>query len=165
MCVDWFLNAHQPIWSNDKMFQSVIKMSSKAELNQKTPCILEIGDKGIKMIDKSKPGVGFYKYSATLNVSLRLYCVRTVEFHHMNISSAWRTWRSATSTPETTDTSGSSRRYQSRYWKEIIWLIFLSTRLPVYRSTPAMCLSASPPPDVLLRHTGGSVGRRFLKSF
>ena len=39
------------------MFQSVIKMSSKAELNQKTPCILEIGDKGIKMIDKSKPGV------------------------------------------------------------------------------------------------------------
>ena len=32
-------------------------MSSKAELNQKTPCILEIGDKGIKMIDKSKPGV------------------------------------------------------------------------------------------------------------
>ena len=41
------------------MFQSVIKMSSKAELNQKTPCILEIGDKGIKMIDKSKPGVGF----------------------------------------------------------------------------------------------------------
>ena len=45
----------------------MIKMSSKAELNQKTPCILEIGDKGIKMIDKSKPGVGFYKYSATLN--------------------------------------------------------------------------------------------------
>lgn len=38
--------------------QSVIKMSSKAELNQKTPCILEIGDKGIKMIDKSKPGDG-----------------------------------------------------------------------------------------------------------
>ena len=46
------------------MFQSVIKMSSKAELNQKTPCILEIGDKGIKMIDKSKPGVNFaIKYS------------------------------------------------------------------------------------------------------
>ena len=43
------------------MFQSVIKMSSKAELNQKTPCILEIGDKGIKMIDKSKPGVGFFE--------------------------------------------------------------------------------------------------------
>ena len=36
-------------------------MSSKAELNQKTPCILEIGDKGIKMIDKSKPGVGFFE--------------------------------------------------------------------------------------------------------
>ena len=39
------------------MFQSVIKMSSKVELHQKTPCILEIGDKGIKMVDKSKPGV------------------------------------------------------------------------------------------------------------
>ena len=38
-------------------FQSVIKMSGKVETNQKTPCVLEISDKGIKMVDKSKPGV------------------------------------------------------------------------------------------------------------
>ena len=37
------------------MFQSVVKMSGKSD--EKTPCILEIGDKGIKMVDKSKPGV------------------------------------------------------------------------------------------------------------
>ena len=73
--------------SNDEMFQSVIKMSSKAELNQKTPCILEIGDKGIKMIDKSKPGVNL-----TINYSMipTYLFVRTavVEFHRTNISSA-----------------------------------------------------------------------------
>jgi len=38
--------------------QSVIKMSGKVETNQKTPCVLEISDKGIKMVDKSKPGDG-----------------------------------------------------------------------------------------------------------
>ena len=32
-------------------------MSGKVETNQKTPCVLEISDKGIKMVDKSKPGV------------------------------------------------------------------------------------------------------------
>ena len=39
-------------------FQSVIKMSNKEE-QQRTPCVLEISDKGIKMVDKSKPGVRF----------------------------------------------------------------------------------------------------------
>ena len=31
-------------------------MSNKEE-QQRTPCVLEISDKGIKMVDKSKPGV------------------------------------------------------------------------------------------------------------
>ena len=34
-------------------------MSNRVESDQKTPCILEISDKGIKMVDKSKPGVSF----------------------------------------------------------------------------------------------------------
>ena len=39
--------------------QSVIKMTQAkpGEPSQRTPCILEISDKGIKMVDKSKPGV------------------------------------------------------------------------------------------------------------
>ena len=41
--------------------QSVIKMTQgrpgEAGGGQRTPCILEISDKGIKMVDKSKPGV------------------------------------------------------------------------------------------------------------
>jgi len=39
------------------IIQAVTKMSHKVESGQKTTCILEIGDKGIKMVDKSKPGV------------------------------------------------------------------------------------------------------------
>jgi len=40
--------------------QSVIKMTQAkpGEPSQRTPCILEISDKGIKMVDKSKPGDG-----------------------------------------------------------------------------------------------------------
>lgn len=38
------------------IIQAVTKMSHKVESGQKTTCILEIGDKGIKMVDKSKPG-------------------------------------------------------------------------------------------------------------
>ena len=41
--------------------QSVIKMTQGRQGEaggQRTPCILEISDKGIKMVDKSKPGVG-----------------------------------------------------------------------------------------------------------
>ena len=38
-------------------FQAVTKMIHKVESGQRTTCILEIGDKGIKMVDKSKPGV------------------------------------------------------------------------------------------------------------
>ena len=40
--------------------QSVIKMTQGRQGEaggQRTPCILEISDKGIKMVDKSKPGV------------------------------------------------------------------------------------------------------------
>ena len=37
--------------------EAVTKMNHKVESGQKTTCILEIGDKGIKMVDKSKPGV------------------------------------------------------------------------------------------------------------
>ena len=44
---------------NDFSFQSVIKMTSRGGSEPKTPCILEISDKGIKMVDKSKPGVRF----------------------------------------------------------------------------------------------------------
>ena len=45
------------------------------------------------------------------------------------------------------------RRYLIK--KSQLFEIFLaSIRRPVYRSTPVMCLSASPPPDVLLRPTG-----------
>ena len=49
-------------------------MSSKAELNQKTPCILEIGDKGIKMIDKSKPGVILNAMFSDSSLSISLFC-------------------------------------------------------------------------------------------
>ena len=38
--------------------QAVNKMGSRVEAGQRTTCILEIGDQGIKMVDKSKPGVG-----------------------------------------------------------------------------------------------------------
>ena len=41
-------------------------MSNRVESDQKTPCILEISDKGIKMVDKSKPGVSF-SYHMHLN--------------------------------------------------------------------------------------------------
>ena len=37
--------------------QAVRKMTQKVESGQRTTSILEIGDKGIKMVDKSKPGV------------------------------------------------------------------------------------------------------------
>jgi hypothetical protein len=40
------------------IIQAVTKMNHKVESGQKTTCILEIGDKGIKMVDKSKPGDG-----------------------------------------------------------------------------------------------------------
>ena len=33
-------------------------MGGRVEAGQRTTCILEIGDQGIKMVDKSKPGVG-----------------------------------------------------------------------------------------------------------
>ena len=46
------------LWDvHDNITQAVTKMSHKVEAGQKTTCILEIGDKGIKMVDKSKPGV------------------------------------------------------------------------------------------------------------
>ena len=38
--------------------QAVNKMGGRVEAGQRTTCILEIGDQGIKMVDKSKPGVG-----------------------------------------------------------------------------------------------------------
>ena len=43
-----------------KIFQAVNKMGSRVEAGQRTTCILEIGDQGIKMVDKSKPGVIFF---------------------------------------------------------------------------------------------------------
>ena len=43
---------------NTFFFQAVNKMGSRVEAGQRTTCILEIGDQGIKMVDKSKPGVG-----------------------------------------------------------------------------------------------------------
>jgi len=36
--------------------QAVNKMGGRVEAGQRTTCILEIGDQGIKMVDKSKPG-------------------------------------------------------------------------------------------------------------
>jgi len=42
----------------DIISQAVTKMTHKVESGQRTTCILEIGDKGIKMVDKSKPGDG-----------------------------------------------------------------------------------------------------------
>ena len=141
------------------MFQSVIKMSSKAELNQKTPCILEIGDKGIKMIDKSKPGVSnLFRNNILSNPQLLLmfqdggggvpsheyfFSLKNVTFCGFH--------------PRDHRYFGFITKVIRRYLikKSQLFEIFLaSTRRPVYRSTPVMCLSASPPPDVLLRPTG-----------
>ena len=56
-------------------------MSNRVESDQKTPCILEISDKGIKMVDKSKPGVSFSNHmhlnaihSDIVFVSKQNYC-------------------------------------------------------------------------------------------
>ena len=56
-------------------------MSNRVESDQKTPCILEISDKGIKMVDKSKPGVSFSNHThlnakdcGILFVSNQNYC-------------------------------------------------------------------------------------------
>ena len=46
--------------NNWRFFQAVNKMGSRVEAGQRTTCILEIGDQGIKMVDKSKPGVIFF---------------------------------------------------------------------------------------------------------
>ena len=49
----WFLHH----CDTEFLLQAVTKMTSRVENGQKTTCILEISDKGIKMVDKSKPGV------------------------------------------------------------------------------------------------------------
>lgn len=68
--------------------QSVIKMTQGRQGEaggQRTPCILEISDKGIKMVDKSKPGVGLSSsFSGVSN--LNSYSRMAMEFQAMNTS-------------------------------------------------------------------------------
>ena len=52
-----YLNSH-----HSQCIQAVTKMTHKVESGQNTTFILEIGDKGIKMVDKSKPGVRVFQY-------------------------------------------------------------------------------------------------------
>ena len=90
--------------------QAVTKMSHKVESGQKTTCILEIGDKGIKMVDKSKPGVKLILL--TLHFKFSFFLFRTVmESLAMNTFLVLKMSLFVDFTQETTDILGLLPRY------------------------------------------------------
>ena len=68
----WFLHH----CDTEFLLQAVTKMTSRVENGQKTTCILEISDKGIKMVDKSKPGVIIQTLQYS---SIQIFCVSRTE--------------------------------------------------------------------------------------